>query len=79
MAGVIDLPDDEPLAIAAMIAFLYTAKWEPEEPAYLLEAHTYVLADKYGIPALKRAVFSGLHAQLLEFTGDMSGFDKAVK
>ncbi|TLD36083.1 Siderophore iron transporter [Venturia nashicola] len=78
ITGVIDLPDDEPLAVEAMIDFLYTAKWQPEKPAYLLEAQTYVLAEKYGIFALKHAVFSNIHAQLLDRT-DMKGFDKAVK
>ncbi|QDS69513.1 hypothetical protein FKW77_007309 [Venturia effusa] len=50
--GVIDLPEDEPLAVQALLDFLYTANYVEDQDA-LLHAQVYTLAEKYGLETLR--------------------------
>lgn len=59
--GIIDLPEDEPLAVKALLDFLYTADYEAyDQRSIILLAQTYTLADKYDLEALKSLALSNL-------------------
>ncbi|KAE9984040.1 hypothetical protein BLS_003191 [Venturia inaequalis] len=50
--GIIDLPEDEPLAVKALLEFLYTADYEASNDNILVHAQTYMIAKKYCLVAL---------------------------
>ncbi|KKY13185.1 putative btb poz domain protein [Diplodia seriata] len=65
--GTIDLPNDEPEAVKAMLVFLYTGSYTTKGHAHplLLSAQAYAMGEVYQIPKLKafsRHAFSALAA-----------------
>lgn len=74
--GIVDLPENEGVAIKSMIQFLYTGKYDK----VVLEDHVkiYIIADKYDLPALR--CLAGLDFEAdADPTGEPEEFFKAVE
>ncbi|QDS69506.1 hypothetical protein FKW77_007015 [Venturia effusa] len=68
--GVIDLPDDDPAAVKAMLEFFYLVSYRHDETSiqWTLHAKTATLGDKYCVQPLKIYAY----ALLKETTSDLS-------
>lgn len=60
--GIIEMPEDEPIALAALIQYLYTCDYSLDttgrDGALLAHAKVYGIADKYCLPSLKQLAIS---------------------
>ncbi|QDS69698.1 hypothetical protein FKW77_009751 [Venturia effusa] len=82
--GVIDLPDDDLVAVKAMVEFMYTSEYvcTKDSPQYLLHAKVACLAHKYNLETLKETAHDHFKRAIIDpHSGgsDEAGLAEAIK